>query len=66
MPNPLPEPYERVTWRVSSTDLETLRLLFPGRVNEIVRELLSVYCGRIRSGLKGAENQGASSGPNAA
>lgn len=60
MPNPLPEEYERVTWRITTTDLETLRLLFPGRVNEIVRELLSVYCGRIRSGLKGVENQSVS------
>lgn len=57
MPNPLPEEYERVTWRVWSEDVETLRLLFPGRVNEVVRELLSAYCARVRSGLKSEQNQ---------
>lgn len=66
MPNPLPEEYERCTWRVWAADVDTLRLLFPGRVNEVVRELLNAYCTRIRSGLKAQENQAVGQGTDAA
>jgi len=63
MPAPLTEPNTKVCWRVFDRDLDTLQLLFPGRVNEVVRELLGVYCERLRSGLKTQQNQGVNEGP---
>ncbi len=60
MPNPLPEEYERITWRMWAADMDTLRLLFPGRVNEVAREVFHQYCERIRSGLKAQQNQSVS------
>jgi len=63
MPAPLTEENVKVTWRVWESDLDTLQLLFPGRVNEVVRELLKVYCERLRSGLKAQQNQGLGEGP---
>lgn len=57
MPAPLPEENEKVCWRINTADVELLRSLFPGRVNEVVRELLGAYCDRVRSGLKAQQNQ---------
>lgn len=54
MPAPLPEENTKVCWRITSADLDLLRSLFPGRVNEVVRTIIGVYCERVRSGQKSA------------
>ena len=48
MPRPLPEPAEKVDWRIDSADLEYLRRRFPGRVNPIVREVIRVFVARLQ------------------
>ncbi len=48
MTSRLPDSCEKVTWRIRTADLELLRILFPGRVNDTVRDLLGQYCDHIR------------------
>jgi len=62
MPAPLPEENTKVCWRIQSSDLDLLRALFPGRVNEVVRTIIGVYCERVRSGQKSVQNQRPSEG----
>lgn len=63
MPAPLTEEMEKTCWRIPTADLELLRLVFPGRVNEVVRVVLGVYCERVRSGLKAQQDQAVSDTP---
>lgn len=48
MPAKLREPWEPVKWRVDVADMELLRLLFPGQVNNVVRQVLNAYCANLR------------------
>lgn len=44
MPAPLPDPYEKIVWRIEKTTLETLRHIHgDGKVNAVVREVLAQY-----------------------
>lgn len=64
MTRPLPDTCEKVTWRVRTQDVELLRLLFPGKVNDTVRDLLAQYCDHIRNaGLEAREAQRAGAPP---
>lgn len=48
MPAPLLEPMERVTWRIEEADMDFLRAIHPGQVNEAIRALVHAYCERQR------------------
>lgn len=48
MPAKLPEPQDKVTWRVETEDLALLNLLYPGKVNEVVRSLIHRACEKLR------------------
>ncbi len=45
----LSTPSERVTWRIDADDMELLRLLFPGKVNEVARRAMRHYCESLRA-----------------
>jgi len=52
MPAPLPFDWERVNWRMRADDLALLEVLFPGRVNEVARDVLHKFCEHLeRQGL---------------
>jgi len=61
MPRKLPAPTERVSWRIEAEDLDLLRAVYgEGRVTDAVRDLVHVYCGRLRERLARANpDQGA-------
>lgn len=49
MTHRLPDECAKVTLRLRAEDMDLLRLLFPGQVNEVVRSLLAQYCTHIRA-----------------
>lgn len=49
MPAPLETPWTFVKWRVDTEDLELLRSLFPGKVNEQGRNAIHAYCEALRA-----------------
>lgn len=48
MPAKLLDDIEKATYRLRAADLELLRLLFPGKVNDVLRELVTRYCDQLR------------------
>jgi hypothetical protein len=48
MPASLPFDWERVNWRIRSDDLALLEVLFPGKVNEVARDVLHQYCEHLQ------------------
>lgn len=45
----LPQEPEKITWRMWRSDLDYLRAAFPGRVNDIVRDLVHLYVQRLKA-----------------
>lgn len=64
MTHRLPDACEKVTWRLRSADMELLRLLFPNKVNDVVRDLLTQYCDHIREAGLSARRDQQSTPPN--
>lgn len=56
MPAPLPDETETVKWRIRSADLEILRLLYPGKVNTLARDIITEYVDRVRARMAGMES----------
>ena len=48
MPAPLKFDWERVNWRMRADDLALLEVLYPGRVNEIARDVIHAYCEHLK------------------
>ena len=49
MPAALPDPYERITWRIEATTLLLLRRYYGEKnVNAAVREILTDHCMTLR------------------
>lgn len=47
MPAKLLDDIEKATYRLYAADIELLRLLFPGTVNSVMRELVHRYCAAL-------------------
>lgn len=54
MPARLPEPCEKITWRIRADDLALLAAIHGDRnVNRVVREVIRAYCDGVRRKLSG-------------
>ena len=52
MPAPLPDEWERVTWRINRADLDILRAVWGDNLNGAVRSILHLVAERERKRLR--------------